>query len=281
MIHGSSDPRPWKAANALAEFFAQRIRHVGIRGTINEKSMDMPLPQNGSASDPLIGGSVKHGQVTSLPATALVSVATLEKGNMPLHQQIEQFGRSLLQHQTASGNLGPSRLRILPLFLLKGMHVVEDIPAEISRAQELLGRDVAIEVAPYLGSHPGLARLVVEQMASLPVEAWIFLAHGSQRQEANQAIETLAERLGAVTAYWSMAPNLETRLHELRDLGLSQIAVFPYFLFSGGITDAIAQIVDRFAQQHPSLKVNLIPPFNAAPEIADLLIELAEDRVAG
>lgn len=213
----------------------------------------------------------------SEPAAPIVEVAALEGDRLALHQKIEQLGKKLQRQNPAPT---APQIVVLPLFLLQGTHVMEDIPAEVAQAQEALGQAIGIAIAPYLGSHPGLYRLITERMAALPVEAWILLAHGSRRALANQFIETLAERLGAVTAYWSVAPDLETRLHELRELGLKRIAILPYFLARGGITDAIARLVATFSHQFPSLELHLTPPLDAASELVDLIIDLATERAA-
>lgn len=205
----------------------------------------------------------------------IVSTAYLECGPLSLHQQIEQLGQQL-QLLEGSGSSGCFKLRVLPLFLLPGVHVMEDIPAEVAIAQQALGTTVQVEICPYLGAHPRLRRVLTERMSPLPVEAWILLAHGSRRPNANQPIEALAEHLGAIPAYWSVSPGLESRLQELQHLGLRNIAILPYFLFPGATTDAIGQVVAQFSQQFPSLKLHLAKPLDASAELADLMVELAQ-----
>jgi sirohydrochlorin ferrochelatase len=111
-------------------------------------------------------------------------------------------------------------------------------------------------------------------MAGQPMEAWVLLAHGSHRAAANQEIEALADRLGAIPAFWAVSPDLETRLQELADLGIRRVGIFPYFLFAGGTTDAISQRVAGLAQRFPSLKLE--SPLAADPDIADFLVELTQ-----
>lgn len=62
-------------------------------------------------------------------------------------------------------NRGCDRIVVMPVFLGAGSHVLEDIPRIISQ----LARDhqgLEIVQAPHVGSHPGLALLVREQIES-------------------------------------------------------------------------------------------------------------------
>lgn len=264
IYHGSPDPRPKLAAEVLAHSFSQKIAHANLeirsRGVVqvdqHQHSLTNQIAGSGTIDRPLVG------------------TAYLECGPLPLHQQLKLFCQQLQTTDNATAGL-PSQLVLLPLFLLPGVHVMEDIPREIAQAQDAVGATVEIMPRPHLGSHPGLQRLVTERMAALPVEAWILLAHGSRRPNANCPIDRLADRLGAIPAYWSVAPSLESRLQELAQLGLKKIAILPYFLFAGGITDAIAQTVATLTLQFPTLDLQLMPPLEASPGLADLLVDLA------
>lgn len=281
VFHGSRDRRPEAAATALAQFFMHRIQYA---------TTDLPFARKGSPS--LVPKRSPTHSASTLPLADLrwaaspdldspipaVDVAALECQPLPLCDQICQFVQSL---PTGDREINGDRrlVLILPLFLLPGMHVMEDIPTQVAHAQTTLGQRFQLEVVPYLGCHPGLCRLVTERMASFPAEVWVLLSHGSRRPGANQAIEDLATRLGVVTAYWTLEPGLEFRIQELANLGCRRIAIFPYFLFSGGTTDAIALLVQRLSQQFPSLKLHLTSPFDATPELADLVVDLAEARI--
>ena len=54
---------------------------------------------------------------------------------------------------------GATEVVILPYFLSAGRHVSEDIPAEVDSRRSQYP-DVALTVAPYLGSMPGLTDLI-------------------------------------------------------------------------------------------------------------------------
>jgi sirohydrochlorin ferrochelatase len=107
------------------------------------------------------------------------------------------------------------------------------------------------------------------------MEAWILMAHGSRRPGANAAIDVVADHLGAVSAYWLTPPSLQSRLEELQQTGCRTIGILPYFLFPGGTTDAIAEMLAQLSPQFPDLQLHLAAPLEASPELADLLIELA------
>jgi len=198
----------------------------------------------------------------------LVGVGSLELGLTSLEEQIQYFGEQTLSR-------GLTHLQLLPLFLLPGVHVKEDIPAAVNQAQQSLSTNLRIELRPHLGTHPGLSPLIVNRMADSSVEAWILLAHGSRRQGGNRLIETMARQLRAVPAYWSVPPSLETRITELVAAGYQKIGIVPYFLFSGSTTDAIAQEVARLRQVF-SQQLKLAIPLEPGEELIDLILDLAQ-----
>ncbi|NJR52516.1 MAG: sirohydrochlorin chelatase [Leptolyngbyaceae cyanobacterium CSU_1_3] len=191
---------------------------------------------------------------------APVGTATLECALVPLCEQIWQFSQRV-----------DAPLKIVPLFLLPGVHVTADVPQQVELAQQQLGAS-PIALSPYLGAHPRLKQLLSKHL--VPADAHILLSHGSRRSGANLPVEALAADLNALPAYWSVAPNLETRLQELSHRGCQTIAILPYFLFAGGITDAIAQTIAQLAVRYPHLYLTLADPLSANDELADLIIDL-------
>jgi sirohydrochlorin ferrochelatase len=151
---------------------------------------------------------------------------------------------------------------------------MEDIPTEVGLASQVLGQDILIELQPYLGCHPGLERLLAKQFASATATARILLAHGSRRPGSRQPVEVMSKNLGAVTAYWSVPPSLETQVQELIIAGYKQIAILPYFLFAGGITDAIAQTTEKLQLQFLEVNLQLAEPLGVSTELAELIWDL-------
>ncbi|WP_310486433.1 sirohydrochlorin chelatase [Chamaesiphon sp. VAR_69_metabat_338] len=226
---------------------------------------------------PQIAASQLAQQVaTSLLATqtagkpVVVGTAQLELSETPLHVQIGDFASKYAQH-------GIERVVVLPLFLIPGVHAIEDIPAEVALANAR-GQIQSI-LAPFLGSHPDLAN-VFAQNRSGSIDRTMILAHGSRRSGGNQPVEDLAARLGVHTAYWSVPPSLTDRVTELIATGADKIEILPYFLFAGGITDAIAAAVAQLRTQLPQVELTLGEPIGNSPELVTIICNLLLDSFA-
>ncbi|MCC5663963.1 sirohydrochlorin chelatase [Nostoc sp. CHAB 5784] len=247
VFHGSRDPRPEIAMQQLAKLVCNK------------------LPENHNA----------------LNSAHQVGIAALEMSPQPLHEQIQEFAKSAfgdvcggLRQSKLSQN--ENRLKIVPLFLLPGVHVMTDIPAEVALAQQAIGQDIMIELQPYLGSHPNLEKLLAKQIAAIKAEAWILLAHGSRRPGSKETVEAMAAGLPAVAAYWSVPPSLESRVKELVAAGYKEIAILPYFLFAGGITDAIAASIEELKLQFSAVNFQMVEPLGASAELAEIIWDLTD-----
>ncbi|MBD2356518.1 sirohydrochlorin chelatase [Tolypothrix sp. FACHB-123] len=191
--------------------------------------------------------------------------ACLELQPEPLHEQIKKFAVTALA-------AGYNRLQVIPLFLAPGVHVMKDVPDEIALAQQALGQDMIVDLQPYIGTHPNLKCLLAKQITQKNTATWIILAHGSRRPSSQEQVEAMAQDLGAVVAYWSITPSLESKVKDLIAVGKREIAILPYFLFPGSITDAIAQSIDTLKLQFPLVNFYLAPPLGAnTQELAQLI----------
>ena len=198
----------------------------------------------------------------------VLATATLECSPVPLHQQIRQFAKYTL-------TLGLNRDEILPLFLLPGGHVKEDIPEEVALAEKALGSTINLKIKPYLGSQ--LSRLATEltyQITSIPCDVWILLSHGSRRPQGNQPVEELAGRLGAIPAYWFTSPSLECQVEALVETGYRNIGILPYFIFTGETTDAIARLSKQLAEKFPQVKIHVASPLAVNDALVDLVVDV-------
>lgn len=197
----------------------------------------------------------------------LVGTACLEHSPLALREQICEFGRR-------ARAAGIKKLQLVPLFLMRGVHVMEDIPAEVSAARQLLGNELEIGLCPHLGSHADMANLLSQKLSALSADGHLLVAHGSRRPKGNYKIELLAQSLGAAVAYWATPPDLETQVINLMQQGHQKLTILPYFLFAGGITDAIIHLTEELAERFPRVCFRLMPPIGATPEVADLVVDL-------
>lgn len=253
--HGSRDPRPQVALDRLAYLVDQKLVTREI-SRVNHRAVSSPK-------------NLTEGTTTLLcePKSISVRTATLECHPLPLHEQI-------IEAAYLNQASGFSRLKIVPLFLLPGVHVQVDLPAEVEAAQSQLGNSIQLELCPYLGSFSQILDILAQKFNPDLSEVRIIFAHGSRRAGGNTVIENLANQLNAIACYWSVAPNLDAIISDL-DLDKSKkITILPYFLFSGGITDAIAAQVQQFQQKFPQIAFKISSPLGATPEIAQLILDL-------
>ncbi|MEO1146588.1 MAG: sirohydrochlorin chelatase [Cyanobacteria bacterium J06638_22] len=242
VAHGSRDPRPAKELSRLAQQVA-----AGLALT------SRPLAPAGDAS---------YSSIPPDPANLpLVATAFLELQPEPLHQQILAVSEQAMA-------TGYDELYILPLFLLPGVHVMEDIPAEVAIAQSQLRVPLALHLCDHFGCYSQLSQKLRSALPD-PSGQRILLSHGSRRPGGNAPIEVLAKALDAVPAFWSVEPDLNTQveqqcLHQCLDNGQTgtDITIIPYFLFSSGITDAIAQQKQELATQFPGQTFHVLPPLS-------------------
>jgi sirohydrochlorin cobaltochelatase len=231
--HGSRDPRPEVAIAQLAEQVAQA------------------LPDR-----------------LSTATAPLVKTAVLDCTPIPLHQQIQAFAQTAVAAQSLQFPL--TQIYLIPLFLIPGVHVMEDIPEEVAIAQAAIGNSIQLIICPYIGTD-----LSLYQLLNLPASPGkIFMSHGSRRAGGNAPIEAIATQLQALPAYWSVEPKLETQVAALVAQGCPEITILPYFLFEGGITDAIAQTVGDLSQQFPTTRLKMAETLGANSQLATHIVNL-------
>jgi len=278
VCHGSRDPRPGQAAERLAQFVREQLEtQVGA----------MPILPRPAKASAMYGANQSpferlpamvyeaHGQAAGAgrrhsPHPPLVGTVCLETGALPLHQQIVNFGRRAVA-------AGVTEIRLVPIFLLRGVHVLSDLPAEVQIAQRLLP-GLNLTVTAHLGDHPGLRHLVQDRLQNTTADTWLLLAHGSRRAEGNRSIQSLAQALGGTAAYWAVPPHLETQVIHLIQQGVQRLAILPYFLFTGSTTDAIIHRTEELAERFPNLGIHLLPPLGPSPQLAQLVVDLALGR---
>ncbi len=194
----------------------------------------------------------------------IVEKAFLELTPIPLQEVII----NLAERQK---KLGASRLYIVPLFLLPGVHVRVDIPEEIKIAS--YHTNTELYLCNYLGNYGGIVSLISEKFPAGNNRGRILLSHGSRRPEGIEQVNYIAQHLGAVAAYWAVSPGLETAVEMLVNEGKKSIDIVPYFLFEGGIIDGIAEKVKVLHDRYALLELNLCSPLGADVKLARIISE--------
>ena len=226
-----------------------------------------PRPQ--VAIDQLADRLIRHLETSSAhKSPILVGTAQLELAAEPLHLQISDFARKCT-------GVGITRIVMLPLFLSPGVHVMEDIPAEIALAKEKIGDLVELVITPFLGADPNFTDLFRANRLILPSQS-IILAHGSRKAGGNEVVEQLANHLDLTAAYWSVAPSLADTVAKLIATGATEIGILQYFLFAGGITDAIEKVVAELRVQYPQVQLRLGEPIGNSPELVGTIGSILE-----
>lgn len=264
VFHGSRDPRSQQAATVIT----QQVQH---QMQLSQRCPAVPAASSGGQSP---WGRQAETVAIAPVAPLAIADAYLECQPLPLSEQLVQ----IVQQATGElpGRDGPLRVQVIPVLLLAGVHVREDIPAAVAIAQAQLPPTVQWEITHHLGSCAELHQLVRQRLTATPLDGWILLAHGSRRPGANQVIETLAAEVGAIAAYWATPPDLATQIQALQQQGRRRIGILPYFLSSGGITDAISQTVTTLTQRDPNLSLSLAETLDHNAAIADILVALAQ-----
>jgi sirohydrochlorin cobaltochelatase len=197
----------------------------------------------------------------------------LEGQELSLSQQLEKFATEVIQ-------VGISEIVILPLFLLEGVHVSDDIPKQVAIAQsnlqiifpDLLPNKFIFRTLPHLGTASQIPSLLLQhfekytEQRNLEKQGRILMAHGSRRAGANQVVEDLATQSQAIAAYWGVEPKIETQIENLISQGTNKVTVLPYFLTEGGITEAIA---------------NKLKPYSDRIQIQQLPVPLSNEQIIG
>jgi sirohydrochlorin ferrochelatase len=203
-----------------------------------------------------------------IPDGIMIGTATLEANDLSLSEQIEAFAEAAFPQ-------GIHQIVIVPLFLLAGIHVKEDLPQEIADARVKLPPRMRLICTPYLGSQGRFKHYVTQRLANTEAERCILLAHGSRRAAGNRTIRQLGTVLNADVAFWSVSPDLETQVYDMMQRGYQRIAIAPYFLFPGGITDAITRQTEELAERFPKLSLRLLSPVGASADLSEVVAELA------
>jgi len=192
-----------------------------------------------------------------------------------------------------------SRVIVVPLIISAAGHVKMEIPEHIEDAREKFPT-VEFIYTPHLGSNETLLTVLQNQLKSalktlaMPdpkTTGVIILGRGSSDKVANGELAKLARWLFETTehelvdiAFTGIThPRLETAVQRQVRLGMTQIAILPYYLFTGLLIERIGKQIERLQSQYPQIAFGSGTYFGFDPAIFKLLdqrVTEATDPVA-
>lgn len=186
---------------------------------------------------------------------------------------------------TTAGSGG--RVLVLPLILNPAGHIRGDIPQALDAAR-LAHPTVEFRYAPHLGTTQQLLKalryrlhqaMVSLHMPDPRTTGVVLLARGASDMEATGEVAKMAHWLYETTDHELVLPaftgicfpRLEQVVQRLDRLGMSQIIVLPYYLFTGRLIKRIAQQVERLRLQYPTRSIVQAGYIGAHEQLLDLL----------
>ena len=118
------------------------------------------------------------------------------------------------------------------------------------------------------------------------MKALLLIAHGSRRQQSNEEVDKIAEKLKGHcgeqyeiihSAFLELAENLiPNGVKQCVDDGASSIIVLPYFLNSGThVVKDVPEIVNEERIKYPNVDIKIAQHLGASDLMLDLLVTTA------
>jgi len=184
---------------------------------------------------------------------------------------------------------------VVPLILNAAGHVKMEVPEHLAQARKR-HPDVEFLYAPHLGASEAILsimkRSLLKVMASLDMPdpkstGVVILGRGSSDKIANGEVAKMARWLWEETqhelvdiAFTGITfPRLETVVQRQVKLGMTQVCVLPYYLFTGTLIERIDKQVAHLQAQYPQIRFGLGKYFGFEPEIYASLDERVLDLI--
>ncbi len=192
---------------------------------------------------------------------------------------------------------GSSRVLVLPLILNAAGHVKMEIPEAIEHARAHCP-GVEFLYGPHLTACEPILAILQRQlrrcmqkldMPDPTTTGVVLLGRGSSDRQANGDVAKMARWLQEDShhelveiAFTGITwPRLERVVQRQALLGMKQIVVLPYYLYTGTLMQRIARQVEHLRVQYPQLRFAQSAHFGMEPEIFTLLEQRVADLQAG
>lgn len=208
-----------------------------------------------------------------------------------------EFAEVLLSAGMNRAAEGSDRVLVVPLILNAAGHVRVDVPLAIMAAQKR-HPGVTFLYAPHLGAGDPFLRILKrnlrQAMLSLDVPdpettGVILLGRGSSDRLANGEVAKMARWLWELgdhplvdIAFTGITfPRLEKAVQRQVKLGMTQIIVLPYYLFTGTLIQRIDRQMAHLARQYPQVRFAHAPYLGFEPEVFKLVTQRVLDIQQG
>ncbi len=200
-----------------------------------------------------------------------------------------EFADILLDEGFDNAAKNASRVLVIPLILNAAGHVKMEIPEHLEKARQR-HPDVEFIYGKNLGVSMSLLTAVKRQLLQVmdsmampdpKTTGVIILGRGSSDKIANGEVAKLARwvfeerdhELVDIAFTGITYPRLETVVQRQVKLGMTQIAILPYYLFTGTLITRIAEQHKHLQAQYPQIRLGLGHYLGFEPEIFKLLDE--------
>ncbi len=200
-----------------------------------------------------------------------------------------EFADVLIGQGLDNAAKGADRVIVVPLILNAAGHVKMEIPHFIADGRK---RHPTVEFiyARHLGATEPVLKILKRNlrkvMASMDMPdpkstGVILLGRGSSDKVANGEVAKMARWLFEETdhelvdiAFTGITyPRLETAVKRQVQLGMTQVAILPYYLFTGTLIERIKRQVERLQTQYPQIAFSQGDYFGFEDEVYALLNE--------
>ena len=188
-----------------------------------------------------------------------------------------------------------SRVVVVPLILNAAGHVKMELPAHLAEAR-LRHPNTEFILSRHLGATDPilsiLKRELRQAMSSLDMpdpraSGVVILGRGSSDRIANGEVSKMARWLFEETdhelvdvAFTGVTfPRIETVVQRQVQLGMTQIIVMPYYLFTGTLVERIERQVQHLRQQYPTVRFAKSNYFGFADEIFEVLNQRVRENI--
>lgn len=203
-----------------------------------------------------------------------------------------EFADVMLDDGLENAAKDAERVIVVPLILNAAGHVKMEIPHHINKARQR-HTDVEFVYAAHLGANDSILSILKRNLRKVMAQmdmpdpkttGVIILGRGSSDRVANGEIAKMARWLFEETDHENIDiaftgityPRLEAVVKKQITLGITQVAILPYYLFTGTLIERIKRQVERLQQQYPQIAIEHGQYFGFEPEIYALLSQRVE-----